>query len=311
MSAMEESIDAYRKGAVGYLTKPVSREQLIESFDRIESLIHRSMQKILIIEDNTAMRAGIKQLICDESIQAVEVETGAKALETIEKDHFDCIILDLGLPDMSGFELLEKLEASRRIMQIPPVIIYTGMEITSEQEQELEKYASSIIIKGVKSRERLLDETALFLHKVVADMPEQKRKIITDLYNRDSLFEGKKILLADDDMRNVFAIAKVLEDNRMKVIKAANGQKALEALAKEPDVDLILMDLMMPVMDGLEATKKIREKKELKKIPIIAVTAKAMKEDQEKCFEAGANDYLAKPINIERLLSLMRLWLYH
>ena len=311
MSAMEESVDdAYRKGAIGYLSKPATKESLDVTFNRIETLINRNMQTILLVEDNDAMRVGIRQLIGDEHVRIVEVDTGVQALDKVENERFDCMILDLGLPDMSGYELLKKIEDSRKIMEIPPVIVYTGSELTREQEEELEHYASSIIIKGVKSRERLLDETALFLHKVVADMPEQKREIIRNLYHRDSQFDGKKILLVDDDMRNVFALTKILEDNKMSVVKANNGQKALDALESHPDIDLVLMDLMMPVMDGLEATKRIRSDKRFGKLPVIAVTAKAMKEDQEKCFEAGANDYIAKPVNVDRLLSLMRLWLY-
>ena len=311
MSAMEESLDdACRKGAIGYLSKPATRESLDETFNRIEGLIRKTMQTILLVEDNEAMRLGIRQLIGDEHVRIVEVDSGTEALERVENESFDCMILDLGLPDMTGYDLLKKIEESRKIMDTPPVIVYTGSELTREQEEELERYASSIIIKGVKSRERLLDETALFLHKVVADMPEQKRDIIRKLYNRDTQFDGKKILLVDDDMRNVFALTKILEDNKMSVVKAANGRKALDALEAHPDVDLVLMDLMMPVMDGLEATGKIREDQRFRKLPIIAVTAKAMKEDQEKCFEAGANDYIAKPVNVDRLLSLMRLWLY-
>ncbi len=311
MSAMEESVDdAFRKGAIGYLSKPATRDSLAESFNRIENLISKTMQTILLVEDNVAMRMGIRQLIADDHVRIVEVDSGAQAIQKIENELFDCMILDLGLPDMTGYELLKKVEESRKIMEIPPVIVYTGKELTREQEEELEHYASSIIIKGVKSRERLLDETALFLHKVVADMPEQKRDIIRKLYNRDSQFDGKKILLVDDDMRNVFALTKILEDNKMQVIKAVNGQKALDILQVHSDIDLVLMDLMMPVMDGFEATRRIRQDERFRKLPIIAVTAKAMKEDREKCFEAGANDYIAKPVNVDRLLSLMRLWLY-
>ncbi|MBF9016594.1 MULTISPECIES: response regulator [unclassified Oceanispirochaeta] len=311
MSAMEESIDVYKMGAVGFLTKPAEKEMLEQAFNKMEELINRSMQKLLVVEDNEAMRVGIRQLIEDDEVQIVEVESGRDAIERIENEAFDCIILDLGLPDMTGFELLQKLEESKKIIKVPPVIIYTGMEITEEQKQELEKHAASIIIKGVKSRERLLDETTLFLHKIVKDMPEQNKRIINSLYNKDAHFEGKKILLVDDDMRNIFAIGKILEDNHMSVFKAANGQKALDLLAENPDIDLVLMDIMMPVMDGLEASKRIRAMGQFKSLPIIAVTAKAMKEDQEKCLESGANDYLSKPINMEQLLSLIRLWLYH
>ena len=310
VSADDENLDAYRKGAIGYLTKPVSRDQLEGTFSRIESLMDKKMSNLLVVEDNDAMRTGLKQLITGSDINTVEASSGTDALELIENNNFDCVILDLGLPDMSGFDLLKKIGESRNIIEIPPVIVYTGMDITREQESELEKYASSIIVKGVKSRERLLDEASLFLHRVIEDMPEHEQQMINMLHNRDLQFEGKKILIVDDDMRNVFALGKVLEDNRMEVFKAANGLKALEVLEQNPDIDLILMDIMMPVMDGFQAMEKIREQKQFRTLPIIAVTAKAMKEDQDKCFESGANDYIAKPVDIDRLLSLIRLWLY-
>ena len=309
MSSHEKSIDALHRGAIGYLSKPATREKLTESFALMESVMDNGMQNVLVIEDNTAMRISIKQLLSNSNIKITESRTGSDGLNKIESETFDCVIMDLGLPDITGFQLLKKLENSNKISQIPPVIIYTGMELTNEQQAELENYASSIIIKGVKSRERLLDETALFLHKVVDDMPDENKSTIRRLYNKDEQLENKKILIADDDMRNVFAIGQILEDNRMQVFKAANGQKALDILDRNPDIDLVLMDLMMPVMDGLETIRIIREEKQLK-TPIIAVTARAMKEDQEKCIKAGANDYLSKPIKVDQLLSLMRLWLY-
>ena len=209
---------------------------------------------------------------------------------------------------MTGFDLLKKLEMEK--IKIPPVIVYTGRELTHEENEELHQYANSIIIKGVKSRGNIIDETALFLHRVIDNMPNKQKNMIINLYDKDKIFAGKKILVVDDDMRNVFALTKVLEQIGMNVFKADNGSRALQILNEEEKIDLVLMDIMMPVMNGYEAIGKIREQLKFKKLPIIALTAKAMKEDQAKCIAAGANDYIAKPVNLERLFSLMRVWLY-
>jgi CheY-like chemotaxis protein len=225
--------------------------------------------------------------------------------------HYDCIILDLSLPDMTGFEVLNKMntmngqEAGARC----PVIVYTGRDLTPEENLELMKYADSVIVKGVKSPERLLDETALFLHRVVADLPADKRRTIKQLYDEDGLLQDKKILIVDDDIRNSFALSKLLSDKGIIVRMAQNGQKALDLLAQEP-VDLVLMDIMMPVMDGYETTRRIRAQQEFSSLPILALTAKAMKGDREKCLAVGANDYLPKPIDVDRLFSMLRVWLY-
>ena len=225
-----------------------------------------------------------------------------------EENHIDCIVLDIGLPDVSGFELIRKFEKKEN--SLPPVIVYTGKEMTREENAELQKYAESIIIKGVKSEERLLDETALFLHRTISNLPETKQRLIASLYDKDIIFKDKKILLADDDMRNVFALSKILKEYGMEVIKAENGINALQILDKHSsEIDLVLMDIMMPEMDGYEAMRKIRLQPRFKQLPVIAVTAKAMKEDKQKCIDAGANDYISKPVEVERLLSLMRVWL--
>jgi CheY-like chemotaxis protein len=267
------------------------------------------MKDLLIVEDDEWMRKSIKVVIGEEDVKITEVQSGEQALKILEERQFDCMVLDLGLPDMSGFDLLKKLDENKTI-EVPPIIVYTGKDLTKEESDELQNYTNSIIIKGVKSEERLLDETALFLHRVVDDLPDKKQQIIAQLHDKEKLFQGKKIMVVDDDMRNVFAITKVLKGKGMEVVKAVNGQMALEVLEKEPDVDLILMDIMMPVMDGYETTRKIRESRKYEKLPIIALTAKAMKEDRQKCIEAGASDYMSKPVNIEKLLSLMRVWLY-
>jgi CheY-like chemotaxis protein len=218
------------------------------------------------------------------------------------------MILDIGLPDMSGFDLIHKLENIKG-HKIPPIIVYTGKELTKEENNELEKYAESIIIKGVKSEERLLDETALFLHRTISNLPKSKQIIINSLYDKETIFQSKKILLVDDDMRNLFALSKILKERGMEIIKAENGKIALEILEKQPDIHMVLVDIMMPEMDGYEAMRRIRSNVEFKDLPVIALTAKAMKEDKQKCIDAGANDYITKPIDLERLLSLMRVWL--
>ncbi len=309
MSAIEETLSVFKKGAIGYLTKPVKSEDIMEAFNKIEGFIDRKMKNLLLVEDNDNMRKSIKVVIGEVDVKISEVKTGQEAIEALRKNTFDCMVLDLGLPDMSGFDVLKKLEADEHT-EIPPIIVYTGMELTKEENDELQNYTNTIIIKGVKSAERLLDETALFLHRVVDNLPKDKQKIISNLHDKENLFHNKKILLVDDDMRNVFALSKVLIGKGFNVTKAVNGQMALEILEKNSEVDLVLMDIMMPVMDGYNAIKKIRDQKKFEKLPIIALTAKAMKDDREKCIEVGANDYMAKPVNIEKLLSLMRVWLY-
>jgi CheY-like chemotaxis protein len=230
-------------------------------------------------------------------------------LKELKTKKYDCIILDLFLPDIYGYDLLKKFEAEG--LSVPPVIIYSAnKDITPEEEFKLRKYTDSIIIKSVKSEERLLDETALFLHQVVGKMPKKKRDIIKKLHDKDAIFQKRRIFLVDDDMRNVFAISHILEEKGMEVISAINGKKAVDILKKDSNFDLVLMDIMMPEMDGYEAMKQIRSKLRLNDLPIIALTAKAMKEDKVKCLAAGANDYLSKPVETDRLLSLMRVWLY-
>ncbi len=309
MSAYEETIDIFQKGAIGFLNKPAKPDDLRDAFGKIEHFIDRKMKDLLIVEDDESMRKSIRVVIGEEDVNITEVDSGEKAYDAIKNSEFDCMVLDLGLPDMTGFELLRKLDEDEQI-SIPPIIVYTGKELTKEENDELQNYTSSIIIKGVKSEERLLDETALFLHRVVDDLPDKKQKIIANLHDKEKLFQGKKIMVVDDDMRNVFALSKVLKGKGMEVVKAVNGQMALEVLEKQDGIDLVLMDIMMPVLDGYETTKKIREEKKYDKLPVIALTAKAMKEDRQKCIEAGANDYMSKPVNVEKLLSLMRVWLY-
>jgi CheY-like chemotaxis protein/putative methionine-R-sulfoxide reductase with GAF domain len=309
ISVDDETLDAYRKGVMGYLTKPVSREDLAGSFQRIEQLISREIKTLLLVEDDAKSRRSIKKLLGGSDVQISEADSGRAALDSLKARHFDCMILDLNLPDMTGFEVLSEMNDDEAIARCP-VIVYTGRDLTPEENLELMKYADSVIVKGVKSPERLLDETALFLHRVVADMSEDKQQTIKQLYNADAQLEGKKILIVDDDMRNSFALSRLLSDKGVIVKIAATGQKALDLLAEDPDIDLVLMDVMMPVMDGYETTRRVRARQEFRRLPILALTAKAMKGDREKCLAAGANDYLPKPVDVDRLFSMLRVWLY-
>ncbi|MGA1874783.1 MAG: response regulator [bacterium] len=309
ISIEEKSLEALQKGAIGFITKPVDKEELEEAITKIGKVIEKDIKDLLVVEDNRILRERIVTLIGNGDVKVSQAENGDEAIKALQSGRFDCMILDLGLPDMSGFELLRILETNENMI-IPPVIIYTGRELTREEDEELQRYAESIIVKGVKSEERLLDETALFLHRIISNLPEKKKKMITTLYDKDMVLQGKKILLVDDDMRNAFALARILQDNGMKVLKAEDGKKALNILDREPDVDLVLMDIMMPVMDGYEATRTIRAHQKFWNMPIIALTAKAMKEDRARCLAAGASDYITKPVEVDRLLSMMRVLLY-
>lgn len=308
ISAVEKTLDPIKSGAVQYFTKPVTQEQLDDAFGRIEDFISREMKTLLIVEDDESLRKSIIKLIGNGDVECVEASTGEKAIEQINNQPVDCIVLDLGLPDMNGFDLISELEEMDG-EEIPPIVVYTGKELSKEQTEKLKQYAETVIIKGTKSEERLLDETALFLHRTVKNLPEDKQEIITKLYDKETLFQNKKILLVDDDMRNVFALSKVLKEKGMNIVKADNGQVALDKLAKEPDIDFVLMDIMMPEMDGYECMQEIRKQKEFKDLPVVALTAKAMKNDRQKCLDAGADDYITKPVDVERLLSLMRIWI--
>ncbi len=310
ISAADKSLEAMKMGAIGYLTKPVSQGKLDEAFKKIETIISKPIKKILVVEDDKIMQKSIVELLNDETIKITPVESGEEAYNLLLKEKFDCQILDLGLKDMSGFDLLEKIRKNKKISDLP-IIIYTGKDLSKAEEEQLNKYADSIILKGARSFERLLSETTLFLHQLEADMPEKKREILRSLHNKEAVLEDKKILIVDDDMRNVFALSSLLEEKGLKTIAAKNGKEGIDKLLNNKDINLVLMDIMMPEMDGYEATKEIRKKQEYKNLPIIALTAKAMKEDREKCIAAGANDYLAKPVDTEKLLSLLRVWLYN
>lgn len=309
ISAADKSLEAMKMGAIGYLTKPVSPAKLDDAFKKIENIISKPIKKILVVEDDEIMRKSIVNLLDDDSIKITAIESGEEAYSLLLKEKFDCQILDLGLKDMTGFDLLEKIRKNKKIIDLP-IIIYTGKDLSKDEEAKLTKYADSIILKGARSFERLLSESTLFLHQLEADMPDKKRKLLKKMHDKEAILENKKILIVDDDMRNVFALSSLLEDKGMKTIVAKNGKEGLKKLEENKDVDLVLMDIMMPEMDGYEATYEIRKQKKYKDLPVIALTAKAMKEDREKCIAAGANDYLAKPVDTEKLLSLLRVWLY-
>ncbi|MDC7127346.1 MAG: response regulator [Spirochaetales bacterium] len=309
MSGRDEALQAMRMGAVGFLTKPASIEDIHNALTKIESMSEDRISTLLVVEDDDIQRESIIELIGEDDVKITDVSSGQKAFETLKTNKFDCMILDLGLKDMSGFELLEKINNDVDCIRTP-IIIYTGRELTKEDEAKLNKYSKSIIIKGIRSPERLLDETTLFLHKVESSLPEDKRRMLENIHNGDEIMEGKKILLVDDDMRNVFALTSILEEKKLNVLAARDGIEALEKIKSEPGINLVLMDIMMPRMDGYEAMRRIRKDHQFKNLPIIALTAKAMKGDRNKCIEAGASDYLAKPVDTEKLLSMLRVWLY-
>ena len=308
VSVEDRKETALQMGAVGYALKPTTREDLKEVFSRLEAKLVQKVKRILLVEDDALQRASMSQLIEDEDVEITAVEFGEQALEHLRSTVFDCMIIDLKLPDMDGHELLERM-AREDICSFPPVIVYTGRNLTRDEEAALLKYSRSIIIKGARSPERLLDEVTLFLHKVESDMPLERQKMLKSVRSREKAFEGRKILVVDDDVRNIFALTSALEQKGALVEIARNGHEAISQLQQIGDIDLVLMDIMMPEMDGFTAMEEIRKEPRFARLPIIAVTAKAMKNDQERCLRAGANDYLAKPIELDRLFSLIRVWL--
>ncbi|MGS7253090.1 response regulator [Pseudomonas sp. SK] len=307
--SVEDRVEAaMHMGAVGYAVKPTSREELKEVFARLEAKLTQKLKHILLVEDDDLQRESIARLIGDEDVEITAVAMAKDALALLRENIYDCMIIDLKLPDMLGNELLKRMTAED-IRAFPPVIVYTGRNLTREEEADLLKYSRSIIIKGARSPERLLDEVTLFLHKVESQLSNERQRMLKTARSRDKVFEGRKVLLVDDDVRNIFALTSALEHKGAIVEIGRNGREAIERLEQHDDIDLVLMDVMMPEMDGFEATRLIRQQARWRKLPIIAVTAKAMKDDQQRCLQAGANDYLAKPIDLDRLFSLIRVWL--
>jgi CheY-like chemotaxis protein len=266
-------------------------------------------KRLLVIEDNDIERQSIVTLLDHDDIEITAVATGTEAMEALLDRPFDCCVVDLRLPDMTGFELLEKVQAEPTLREVP-VVVYTGKELSAEEEGRLKTVAKSVVLKDVQSPERLLDETALFLHRVTADLPEDKRQLLERLHGSTEVLRNKQVLVVDDDVRNIFALTTVLENQDMEVLSATNGRQAIEIIQNTPDLSVVLMDIMMPEMDGYQTMREIRKDSQFRTLPILALTAKAMKGDREKCLEAGASDYIAKPVNTDQLLSLLRVWLY-
>ena len=300
---------ALEMGAIGYVLKPAKHNELKNAFAKIEFKLSQKIKRVLIVEDDKLQRESIMKLIADPDVEITAVETGGEALDALKKSIYDCIVIDLMLPDMSGEQLLKKMTEQEALVSFPPVIVYTGRSLSRDEEDALRKYSRSIIIKGARSPERLLEEISLFLHRVESKLSPERRQMLETVRSREDVFTGRKILVVDDDARNVFALTAALEQKGAAISIARNGKQALTKLEDDPRIDLVLMDIMMPEMDGYQATREIRKQKRFARLPIIAVTAKATKGDQILCMEAGANDYLAKPIDLHQLFSLIRVWL--
>ena len=309
MTVEEGKQRSLQQGAIAYLQKPISSETLHQAINKIKVFVERRVKNLLVVEDDENQRLSIVELIGNTDVATTAVSTASEALQAIRNGQFDCVVLDLGLPDMSGFELIEQIKKLPNGETLP-IIVYTARELTRAEDVQLRRIAETIIVKDVRSPERLLDETALFLHRVQADLPAPKRQILEQLQNSDFQLAGKKVLIIDDDVRNIFALTSMLERYQMQIFYAENGSDGIAVLENNPDINAILMDVMMPEMDGYETTRRIRSNPKFKSLPIIALTAKAMQGDREKCIEAGASDYITKPVDIEQLLSLLRVWLY-
>jgi HAMP domain-containing protein/CheY-like chemotaxis protein/signal transduction histidine kinase len=309
LSVEEERQHGLAHGAFSYLVKPATTGELESAVDKLRTYVAPHTKRLLVIEDNDIERASIVELLAHDDIEIVAAGTGSEALQALRASSFDCCVVDLRLPDMSGFDLLERLQSEPALRDIP-VVVFTGKELTADEEARLRAAAKSVVLKDVQSPERLLDETSLFLHRVIADLPEDKRRMIERLHGSTDALRGRKVLVVDDDARNIFALTTILENHDMDVLSATNGRQAIDLVKATPDLSVVLMDIMMPEMDGYETMREIRKDPQLRTLPILALTAKAMKGDREKCLEAGASDYIAKPVNTDQLVSLLRVWLY-
>jgi CheY-like chemotaxis protein len=296
-------------GAFAFVTKPTTTEGLSAAITRIREYSSPRRKRLLVVEDEPAQQLSIEALLGHDDIDVTVVSTGSDALAAVSHEQFDCAVLDLRLPDMTGFELLEQLSQSKSGSELP-VVVFTGKDLSPEEDARLHVLVRSVIVKDVESPERLLDETALFLHRVVSDLPEEKRNMLDRLHRSDEALVGRKVLIVDDDVRNIFALSSVLERRGMSVLTAGTGREAIATVESTSDLSIVLMDIMMPEMDGYETMQVIRQNPQFRRLPIIALTAKAMKGDREKCLEAGASEYLAKPVNTEQLLSACRMWLH-
>ena len=309
LSIQDEQQRGLRLGALAALQKPVTREALTAAFATISDFLDRQVKHLLVVEDDETQRRSILELIGNSDVRTTAVGAGGEALTALETEVFDCMVVDLRLPDMSGFELIQKVKQDQRFRDLP-IIVYTGQQLSPEEEARLQALSRTVIVKDAESPARLLDDTALFLHRVEANLPESKKRLLQQVHATDHVLADRKVLIVDDDLRNIYALTAVLERQKMRVLYAENGRQGVEMLAHNPDIDVVLMDIMMPEMDGYETMREIRRLERFRSLPIIALTAKAMKGDRDKCIEAGASDYIAKPTNTEQLLSLLRVWLY-
>ncbi|EDN66569.1 Response regulator receiver protein [Beggiatoa sp. PS] len=309
ISAYEDNCETRKMGAIGHLLKPASTNELNEAFDKIEEFIVKTLKTVLVVVDNEARENMMLKTVSGEQIQTTTIKKIALAFQYLQKISFDCTIIDIEVESDSGMKLIEQLSQEGQLSQTP-IILYTHRELTASEKQTLQQCEEKLTIKLVQSQELMLDEVTLFLHQKPANLPEEKYHKLKIAQDNSDIFKNKKVLVVDDDMRNAFALVTVLEDHDMEVFCGKNGKKALAVLDEHPDIAIVLMDIMMPEMDGYEAMCEIRKQSRFYQLPIIALTAKAMKGDKAKCIEAGASDYLSKPVDTDKLLSLMRVWLY-
>jgi CheY-like chemotaxis protein len=305
----EDKHHGLARGAFSFVTKPTTTEGVEAALRRIKEFSTPRRKRLLVVEDNPAEQLSISELLGYDDVEIETAGTGRDALAALRRHPADCVVLDLRLPDMSGFEVLEQLGADETLSEVP-VVVFTGRELSAEEDARLHTMARSIVVKGVESPERLLDETALFLHRVVTDLPVEKQRMLERLTTSDEDLVSRTVLLVDDDARNIFALSSVLERRGMRVLTATTGNEAIKLIESNNDIAIVLMDIMMPEMDGYQTMEEIRKNANFRRLPIIALTAKAMKGDREKCLDAGASDYLAKPVNTEQLLSALRSWLH-
>ena len=305
----EERQHGLSHGAFAYLLKEPTTANLEAAFDRLKAFTKARTRRLLVVEDNDIERDAVVELLGYDDVDIASAGSGQAALAAMRKEPFDCVVLDLRLPDMTGFELLEEMRGDPLLATVP-VVVFTGKDLSDAEQARLNTMAKSIVLKDVRSPERLLDETALFLHRVVTQLPQEKQAMLERLHNSSEVLRGRKVLIVDDDARNIFALTSVLENHDVDVVSATNGRQAIEILEKTPGLEMVLMDIMMPEMDGYETMREIRKDSAFRTLPILALTAKAMKGDREKCLDAGASDYISKPVNTDQLLSLMRVWLF-
>jgi CheY-like chemotaxis protein len=305
----EDKQQGLARGAFSFITKPTTPEGLSAALGKIKDYSSPRRKRLLVVEDNEAEQITIQTLLGYDDVDISVASTGGDALAALQDGEYDCMVLDLRLPDMSGFDILECIRDTPSLCELP-VVVFTGKELSPDEDARLHTLARSVVVKGVESPERLLDETALFLHRVIANLPPEKQKMLDRLHRSDEALVGRKVLVVDDDVRNIFALSSVLERRGMTVLTAGTGREAIATLESTPDIAIVLMDIMMPEMDGFETMQVIRENSLFRRLPIVALTAKAMKGDREKCLEAGASEYLAKPVNVDQLLTALRMWLH-